>query len=157
MTVQRTLIPFLAAIPLTGGCAPPATACRGQSVRQQVKAPAAKRPDAPQLTKTGNGRYQVRKPWTVEIGGMVWRVPAGYSCNGITAPERLKVTLGDGIDQPETWAAVFHDWLFTQKGVSRAEADRTFHQLLLAYGVPSGKAALMHTVVSGYSLSKSFR
>ena len=155
--MQRTLIPCLVAVLLTAGCAPPATAYRGHSVRQQVKAPAAKRPDAPQLKKTAKGRYKVRKPWTVEIGGKVWRVPAGYVSNGITAPDHLKGSLGDSVDHPETWAAVFHDWLFTQKGVTRAQADNTFHELLLAYSVPSGKAAMMHAVVSAYSLSKSFR
>ncbi len=155
--MQRTLIPCLVAAFLASGCIPPAAAHRGPSVRQHVKASAAKRPDAPQLKKTGNGRYKVRKPWTVEIGGNVWQIPAGYICNGITAPKLLKAPLGDSIESPETWAAVFHDWLFTQEGVSRARADAAFHELLLGYGVAPGKAAMMHSMVSAYSLSKSFR
>jgi Protein of unknown function (DUF1353) len=156
--MPRTLLHFLpAALLLAGGCAPPPAAHRSASVRQHVKAHATKRPDAPQLKRMKNGHYKVRNPWTVEIGGRVWQVPAGYNCNGITAPDRVKASLGDGVDHPETWAAVFHDWLFTQKGVSRAQADAAFHDLLLAYGVPSGKASMMHSMVSAYSLSKSFR
>ena len=154
--MQRTLIPCLAALVITSGCTPPTTAHRGRSVRQQVKAPAATRPDAPQLKKTGNGHYKVRKPWTVQIGGRIWQIPAGYTCNGITAPNLMKASLGDGVDRPETWAAVFHDWLFTQKGVSRSQADTAFYELLLAYGVAPGKASMMHSMVSAYSLSKSF-
>jgi hypothetical protein len=61
------------------------------------------------------------------------------------------------VDHPETWAAVFHDWLFTQPGVSRSTADRLFLDLMLAYGVPEAKARLMHTSVRAYSLSKTLR
>ncbi len=156
-SLPRTFLAcLLAVLPLASGCAP-TPAYRDASVRQQVKAPAANRPDAPKLKRLGNGRYKVRKPWTVEIGGRAWQVPAGYNCNGMTVPDRLKAALGDGVDHPETWAAVFHDWLFTQKGVTRAQADRLFHELLLAYGVPAGKAGMMHTVVSAYSAAKRFR
>jgi hypothetical protein len=154
MSMQRTLICCLPVVLLlAGGCTPRPVS----SLRQPVAALAAHRPDAPQLKRLRNGDYKVRRAWTVQIGSSLWQVPAGYVCNGITAPDRLKRALGDGVDRPETWAAVFHDWLFTQKGVSRAQADAAFHKLLLAYGVPSGKAAMMHTVVSAYSLSKSIR
>ncbi|RYD39353.1 MAG: DUF1353 domain-containing protein [Verrucomicrobiaceae bacterium] len=115
------------------------------------------RPDAPELKKLKNGHYYVRKPWTVTINGRDWHIPKGYSSNGITAPARFKATLGDGIDHKETWAAVFHDWLFTQPGVSRAQADRMFYDLLIAYGVPNTKANLMYRTVSAYSLTKSDR
>lgn len=91
----------------------------------------------------------------MELNGQVWRVPAGYKSNGITAPARLKKSLGDGVNHPETWAAMFHDWLFTRPGVSRARADRMFFDLLLAYGVPETKARLMFTTVSAYSMSKN--
>lgn len=115
------------------------------------------RPDAPKLKKLQNGHYRVRKPWTVTLNGRVWKVQKGYSSNGITAPAKVKASLGDGIDRPETWAAVFHDWLFTQPGISRTTADKTFYELLLAYGVPEKKARMMYTTVSVYSLTKGSR
>ena len=155
--IQRNLIPWLAILFLVSSCASSSHHYWDSPQRQLVKAPAAKRPDAPSLKKNAKGRYKLRKPWTVAVGGKVWHIPAGYSCNGITAPDRMKASLGDGIDHPETWAAIFHDWLFTQKGVSRAQADAAFHELLLAYGVPPRKAAMMHGVVSAYSFSKRFR
>lgn len=114
-------------------------------------------PDAPQLKKLSNGHYRVRKPWTVNLDGRQWQVPAGYTSNGITGPSFIKSSLGDGVQYKETWAAVFHDWLFTQPGVTRAEADQTFHKLLIAYGVPAEKARLMYDAVAAYSLTKSNR
>ena len=115
------------------------------------------RPDSPKLKRLNNGHFRVTKPWTVQLNGRRWHVPAGYATNGITGPSWLRKTLGNGVNHPETWAAVFHDWLFTQSGVSRAQADRMFHDLLIAYGVPPLKARLMHSGVSAYSASKSIR
>ena len=99
----------------------------------------------------------VKSPWTVALRGRTWHVQAGYSTNGITAPDRIKRMLGDGVDHPETWAAVFHDWLFTRRGISRAEADQLFYDLLIAYRVPESKARLMYGTVAAYSASKRFR
>ncbi len=140
---------------VAGGCVlpPSGPAMRGGPSRS----PTARnvRPDAPDLKKLSNGHYRVRKPWTVVVNGRTWQVQKGYSSNGITAPGVMKNQLGDGIQHPETWAAVFHDWLFTQPGISRQEADKVFHDLLIAYGVPGSKASLMYTTVSAYSLTKS--
>ena len=115
------------------------------------------RPDAPQLKRVGNGRFRVCKPWTVRLNGRSWTVPAGYTTNGITGPSWLRSSLGNGVNHPETWAAVYHDWLFTQSGISRSQADQLFHDLLIGYGVSPFKAALMHSGVAAYSASKSFR
>ena len=126
---------------------------RPTEVKQPTSSSAAappREPDAPLLKQLANGRYRVRQPWTVELDGKRWTVPKGYTTNGITAPAFIKKQLGDGVQYKETWAAVFHDWLFTQPGVKRSEADSTFHHLLLAYGVPAGKARMMYTTVAAY-------
>lgn len=115
------------------------------------------RPQPPVLRRLPNGHYRVRQPWLVQLNGRRWLVPRGYTSNGITGPAAVRKSLGDGVNHPETWAAVFHDWLFTQPGMPRATADRLFHDLLLAYGVPPEKARLMHATVSAYSISKAFR
>lgn len=127
-------------------------------VRQPISAPALQeKPAAPALKRLANGHFRLRKPWTVNLNGRRWHVPAGYSTNGITGPSWLQSALGNGIQRPETWAAVFHDWLFTQPGISRTEADQIFHELLIAYEVSPMKARLMHSGVAAYSASKSFR
>lgn len=141
------------------GCLPaPQWGEHSGHVRQPVNSSVPKRsPDKPKLKRLANGHYRVVKPWTVVVGNRQWLVSAGYKSNGITAPAQIKSSLGDGVEHPETWAAVFHDWLFTQKGISRTQADNLFYELLIAYGVPARKAAIMHSCVSAYSISKNFR
>ncbi len=159
MAGKRTIPLLFAAALLPAGCmmpeAPPRTGVHRPHGTQPVVARG--RPEVPDLKRLPNGRYRVRKPWTVDLNGRRWVVRKGYTCNGITAPDSIKKRLGDGVEHPETWAAVFHDWLFTQPGISRSTADRLFLDLMLAYGVPREKARLMHTSVSAYSLSKAFR
>lgn len=143
------------------GCAPMGSvpsATRIRTTRQPVgrSIPHAK-PAAPALKRLANGHYRLRKPWNLELNGRRWQIPKGYSTNGITAPAKIKKTLGDGVNHPETWAAVFHDWLFTQPGTSRHQADKLFYELLLAYGIPAEKARFMYTTVSIYSLSKNLQ
>ena len=153
-----TLIALIPCITLPG-CMPAASSPGGgrpASISQPVGRRAAS-PAAPKLKRLENGHYRVTKPWTVVIGGREWLVQKGYTSNGITGPSAIKKTMGDGVEFKETWAAVFHDWLFTQPGVSRAQADRMFKDLLLAYGVPAQKAEMMYNTVALYSISKSFR
>lgn len=130
----------------------------GSSRWESVSIPVARhQPQPPRLKRLRNGHYRLLQPWTVELNSRRWVVPAGYSTNGITAPDFLKKSLGDGVDRPETWSAVFHDWLFTQPGISRDEADRMFYDLLIAYHVPAERAKLMYTTVKLYSISKKLR
>lgn len=140
------------------GCAPPprgtAALPKGRHASARV---AHGKPDAPVLIGMKNGRYKVAQPWTVDLNGRRWQVQKGYRCNGISAPSKIRNSLGNGVNEPETWAAVFHDWLYTQPGMTRDRADRLFYELLLAYGVPSVKARLMYTSVSAYSASKKLR
>jgi hypothetical protein len=131
---------------------------RIRTARQQVGGTIShEKPAPPELKRLAKGRYRVRKPWDIEMNGSRWHIPKGYSTNGITAPAKIKQAIGDGVDRPETWAAVFHDWLFTQPGVSRQQADNLFYELLVAYGIPAEKARVMYTTVSIYSLSKKLR
>lgn len=160
-TMSAFLRPIAVIALLQAGCAPQSMDFQPGSrqatslaPRQQARHPA---PLAPELKRLPNGHYRVRKPWTVVLNGRRWIVQRGYTSNGITAPARLKSAMGDGVRHPETWAAVFHDWLFTQPGISRATADRLFYDLLLAYGVSPAKARMMHTTVATYSLSKVVR
>jgi Protein of unknown function (DUF1353) len=154
--VKIQLYACLISVTFVTGCTPTSDVLyRTGPVKQHVGQ--QRRPQAPVLKRLKNGHYKVLKPWTVTAGGHCWQIPVGYSSNGITAPARIKVSLGDGINHPETWAAVFHDWSFTQKGVSRKQSDRMFRELLIDYGVSKSKADLMYTFVSAFSVSKTFR
>jgi len=140
------------------GCFPQSPGYDPGNLRNvHVQGPNRGRPAAPELKRLPNGHYRVKKNWNVSLNGRVWQVQRGYTSNGITAPERFKRMIGDGVTHPETWSAVFHDWLFTQPGISRSQADSMFYDLLIAYGVSPQKAKLMHTTVSAYTLSKNIR
>lgn len=147
----------LALVP--AACAPPmALPMSGRQPGHSSAATAAHaRPDAPRLKRLKNGHYRVTAPWTVVLEGTEWHVQKGYASNGITGPDSMKHSLGDGVKEPETWAAVFHDWLYTQPGMTRAKADRLFYELLLAYGVSPLKSRLMYSGVAAYSKSKAVR
>lgn len=161
---MKRVIPALLMLALaSAGCAPPAPYGRpgygeaGRGGRNVTSMPVARKAvDIPVLGKK-KGRYRVKQPWTVRLAGETFIVQKGYTSNGITASGKLKASLGDGVDKPETWSAVFHDWLFTQPGMTRAKADRLFYEILLAYGVPEMKARLMYSSVSVYSASKLLR
>lgn len=161
---MKRVIPALIMLALaSAGCAPPAPYGRpgyGEGPRRGgnvTSIPVARNTvDKPVLVKK-KGRYRVKQPWTVQLGGETYVVQKGYTSNGITASGKLKASLGDGVDKRETWSAVFHDWLFTQPGMTRAKADRLFYEILLAYGVPELKARLMYSSVSVYSASKLLR
>ena len=114
-------------------------------------------PAPPVLRRLKNGHYRVMENWNVHLNGKRWVVSSGYTSNGITAPSYVKAKLGDGVGSRDTWAAVFHDWLFTQSDVSRAQADRLYFDLMIAYGVSPTKARLMYNTVSAYSFTKSTR
>lgn len=142
--------------PILLGCAVTTPVSKpGKYSAQQHQVAIADRPEAPHLKRIRKDRYRVTRPWTLELNGKIWRVQKGYVCNGITAPKKIREILGEGVDAPETWAAVFHDWLFTQPGMSREKADQLFHELLLAYDVPPLKARLIYSSVSLYSASKA--
>jgi|GEM_PF-6259025 len=150
-------IPVAVVSLLLCGCAPMGPGGHPPGSVRQTVGLAHDKPNAPNLKRLANGHYKVRQAWTVNLDGRQWKIQKGYQCNGITAPDFVKRTMGDGSDRPETWASVFHDWLFTQPGMTRALADQTFHELLIAYGVSPQKAELMYSTVRAYSLTKSVR
>ena len=118
---------------------------------------ADRKPQLPRLKRLKNGHYQVTQLWMLNLNGETWRIEEGYRSNGITAPNRIKRALGDGVDEPLTWAAVFHDWLFTQPNISRKKADRLFYELMIVYKIPKDKIQLMYNTVRIYSITKRFR
>lgn len=123
----------------------------------EIPSKTSARPAAPALKRLKNGHYRVTQDWVVNLDGRQWIVRKGYTSNGITAPDYIKSKLGDSVNSRDTWAAVFHDWLFTQPGISRTEADRLYYRIMLAYGVPQSKATLMFNTVSAYSLTRPAR
>ncbi|MFC5050583.1 DUF1353 domain-containing protein [Rubritalea spongiae] len=149
---------LLCILPLCS-CSMPApytpTQSAGPDRKISRKAPTpVNKPAKPKLTKLENGHYRVTQAWTVKLSNKTFRVQKGYTSNGITAPSYIKKSLGDNINAPTTWAAVFHDWCFTQKNISRSQADDYFVELMHAYRIPQQKIDLMGTAARGYTLYK---
>ena len=48
---------------------------------------------------------------------------------------------------PQRWAGVVHDWLYSQPGVSKSHADAVFRALLASEGASSWKRKLMYAAV----------
>ena len=111
-------------------------------------------PPKPELKKLANGHYTVLEDWPVNVSGRKFIVQKGYTSNGITAPQSIKSVLGDDINAPETWTAVFHDWCFTQKDLTRLQCDNFYIQLMRDFKINPQKIQLMGATVKGYSIYK---
>ena len=112
-------------------------------------------PLKPNLKKLSNGHYQVLEDWPLTVSNRNFVVQKGYTSNGITAPQSIKTLLGDHINAPETWTAVFHDWCFTQNHLGRPECDSLYIQLMKDFKINPNKIALMGTTVRGYTVYKN--
>lgn len=111
-------------------------------------------PPKPKLKRLANGHYTVLEDWPVNVSGRKFIVQKGYTSNGITAPKSIKNMLGDNVNAPETWTAVFHDWCFTQKNLTRLECDNLYIQLMRDLKISPQKIQLMGATVKGYSIYK---
>ncbi len=111
-------------------------------------------PARPKLKRLTNGHYTVLENWRVNVSGKKFIVQKDYTSNGITAPQSIKNMLGDNVNAPETWTAVFHDWCFTQKNLTRLECDDLYIQLMKDFNISARKIQLMGATVKGYSIYK---
>lgn len=108
----------------------------------------------PSLKRLTNGHYTVLEDWPVNVSGRKFIVQKDYTSNGITAPESIRKMLGDNIEAPETWTAVFHDWCYTQKDLTRTQCDDFYIQLMKDFNINARKIQLMGATVKGYSIYK---
>ena len=150
---MKTNIPFFAAcVFLVSSCSPIAPQpYPSPSISQNSTINTPKRPNLQRLT---DGHYRVLNDWPVTVNGKRFLVQKGYNSNGITAPKSIKMMLGDHINAPETWTAVFHDWCFTQKNLTRLQCDIYYIQLMRDFKISPQKIQLMGTTVKGYSIYK---
>lgn len=62
-------------------------------------------------------------------------VPMGFTTDGASIPPLVTwVTRWGPWDAPQRWAAIVHDWLYTQRGTVRKVADLVFLAVLKAEG-----------------------
>lgn len=109
----------------------------------------------PVLEKLESRKYRLTEDWVVNVKSRSFLLKAGYTTNGITAPKFFRNLMGDGVNEKETWCAIFHDWCFTPNiEMSRKDADELFCDLMKQYKIPLWKRFLMCNVVKIYSSLK---
>lgn len=67
-------------------------------------------------------------------------IPEGFTSDGMSVPRFFWRWIGPPVDGRTLAASVAHDWLYTAKPVSRAEADAWYRRQLIAAGYPAHKA-----------------
>lgn len=77
------------------------------------------------------------EPLTVTWRGRTLELPAGFSCDGCSAPEFLWDSVSPAVDPRTLRAALAHDFLYRTRpaGWSRKEADELFYDLARADGL----------------------
>lgn len=74
-----------------------------------------------------------------------WEVPTGFKTDLASTPWLIQWALPH--NGPYAPAAVIHDWLYTEKPISRREADWVMFTAMRTLGVPRWKRILMFVSV----------
>ena len=75
-------------------------------------------------------------------------VPVGFTTDGASVPTwAQRLTGWEPWVDPQRWAGVVHDWLYSQPDVSKSHADRVFRALLASEGASTWKRDLMYAAV----------
>ena len=72
--------------------------------------------------------------------GIDTTIPEGFRSDGMSVPRFFWRWIGPPVDGRTMAASVAHDWLYTSKPVSRAEADAWYRRQLVDNGYPAIKA-----------------
>lgn len=106
--------------------------------------------DSLAVTPRADGPWVLLSPLRWEIGakgsGMMWVVPAGYSCDMATIPA-LARAIFDPSDGRFAKAAVLHDHML-ESGFDRLTAAAEFHSALRADGVARWRRLVMFLAVA---------
>ena len=102
----------------------------------------------------GDDRFWILgDPLVVQVdGGERIEVPVGFTTDGASVPGWAQTLTGwEPWADPQRWAGVVHDWLYSQPGVSKSNADDVFRAVLASEGASSWKRKLMYAaaVVAG--------
>jgi hypothetical protein len=97
----------------------------------------------------GDDRFWILgDPLVAEVDGTRIEVPVGFTTDGASVPPWAQVvTRWDPWADPQRWAGVVHDWLYTQPGITKDYADDVFKALLRSEGAGWLKANAMYLAV----------
>lgn len=87
-------------------------------------------------------------PLVLDIDGERFEIPIGYTTDGASVPPwATSVTRWNRWDEPQRWAGIVHDFLYTQPGMTKQRADRAFRSVLASEGAGVFKRAVMYLAV----------
>lgn len=90
-------------------------------------------------------------PRAVEIRGFT--LPRGTTCNGASVPGIARPMFGSPFEGPNRDAGWLHDYLYSTRKVSRAQADELFYRELIDDGCIPAIAKTMWFAVRTFSAS----
>ena len=94
-----------------------------------------------QQVLAGDDRFGILgDPLIVQVGDERIEVPVVFTTDGASVPGWPSGSPGwDAWSDPQRWAGVAHDWLYSQPGVSKSYADQVFRALLASQGASAVK------------------
>lgn len=90
----------------------------------------------------GNGNYKLLTPIHYSTDKYTIYVSEGFVWDGASIPRELWEAVGCPMDFP--FSSCIHDALYRSHLLSRKEADKVFHSVLLSTGVNQVKAKAMY-------------
>ena len=114
-----------------------------------------------QPIEPGDDRFWILgDPLIVEVDAERIDIPPGFTTDGASVPDWAQPLTGwDPWEDPQRWAGVVHDWLYSQPGVGKAHADNVFRSVLASQGAGWFKRDVMFRAVGagGWSASRRTR
>lgn len=100
-------------------------------------------------TEPGDDRFWILgDPLVVQVGDEQIVIPRGFTTDGASVPGwAQRITSWEPWDDPQRWAGIVHDWLYSQPGVTKAHADNVFRAVLASEGAGWLKRKLMYAAV----------
>ena len=80
-----------------------------------------------------DGVWILGQPMVFEIDSVTHTVPRGFTTDGASIPKiGIALTGWKRWDEPQRWAAIAHDWLYTRPNTAKQYADLAFRALLIS-------------------------
>jgi hypothetical protein len=97
----------------------------------------------------GDERFWILgEPLVVDVDGERIEIPTGFTTDGASVPGwAQRITSWKPWEDPQRWAGIVHDWLYTQPGVTKRHADNVFRAVLASEGAGWWKRKLMYSAV----------
>ncbi len=97
----------------------------------------------------GDDRFWILgEPLVVQVGDERIEIPTGFTTDGASVPGwAQRLTRWKPWEDPQRWAGIVHDWLYSQPGVTKRHADDAFRAVLASEGAGWLRRRLMYVAV----------